>query len=235
MRIGVLVPSTNTSVESDFQKASPDDVSIHGQRLWIPDGEMTPAFLDRMNEDLDSGIRTLASARVDVMVYACTSGSFYKGADWDDAVLEKIRTTTGRPAVATSPAAVDALRHVRAKRLSVTTPYPDWTNEKLKIYLEGMGFEVLNVEGDARAWEGGHSFINDQDPSEIVDFVMRNLKPGADTIFCSCTAWRAMEAAAIIERESGKTVITSNQATVWATLRLLGRNEPIAGFGRLLA
>jgi len=44
-----------------------------------------------------------------------------------------------------------------------------------------------------------------------------------------------MEAAAAIERESGKTVITSNQATIWATLRLLGRNEPIAKFGRLLA
>ena len=34
-RVGVMVPSTNTTCEGDFQLAAPDDMTIHGHRLWI--------------------------------------------------------------------------------------------------------------------------------------------------------------------------------------------------------
>jgi maleate cis-trans isomerase len=39
-RIGVMVPSTNTSFEADFQLVSPRDVTIHGQRLWLTNDAM---------------------------------------------------------------------------------------------------------------------------------------------------------------------------------------------------
>ncbi len=223
IRIGVLVPSTNTSVEADYQRtvAGEKGISIHGQRLLIPEGDMTAAFLDVMNQDLDKSITTLNTARVDIMAYCCTSGSFYKGPGWDRDVMAKIDKLAGVPAVATSPAAVEALRDAGAKRLSVATPYPDWTNEKLKVYLEHEGFEVLSLDGDARARQGGHTFVNDQDPAEIAEFVIEKHNPEADAIFCSCTAWRSMEAIPAIEQATGKKVITSNQATIWATLKAL--------------
>ena len=135
--------------------------------------------------------------------------------------MNKIGKLAGVKAVATSPAVLDALHHAKAKRLSVATPYPDWTNERLKEYLEKQGFEVLNVDGDARAREGGHTFVNDQDPAEIAQFVIDKHNPEADAIFCSCTAWRSMEAIEAIEEATGKKVITSNQATIWATLKAL--------------
>ena len=34
-RIGVMVPSTNTTCEADFQAVAPTGVTIHGQRLWL--------------------------------------------------------------------------------------------------------------------------------------------------------------------------------------------------------
>ena len=222
-RIGVLVPSTNTAVEADYQRtvAVAKGITIHGQRLLIPEGELSAAFLDEMNKDLDKSIATLNTARVDIMAYCCTSGSFYKGPGWDEDVLNKIGELAGVKAVATSPAVLEALHDAEAQRLSVATPYPDWTNERLKDYLEKQGFEVLNVAGDARARQGGHSFVNDQDPAEIARFVIDNHNPEADVIFCSCTAWRSMEAIPEIEKATGKKVITSNQATVWATLKAL--------------
>ena len=48
-RIGVMVPSTNTSFEADFQLVSPRDVTIHGQRLWLTNDAMGAAGMDRMN------------------------------------------------------------------------------------------------------------------------------------------------------------------------------------------
>jgi maleate isomerase len=37
------------------------------------------------------------------------------------------------------------------------------------------------------------------------------------------------------EREFGKPVITTNQAALWAMMRLMGVREPLAGLGRLLS
>jgi maleate isomerase len=58
-------------------------------------------------------------------------------------------------------------------------------------------------------------------------------RPEADVLLCSCTAWRAVEAVDALERRTGKPVVTSNQATIWAALRALGVTEAARGFGRL--
>jgi maleate cis-trans isomerase len=233
-RIGVMVPSTNTTCEADFQMAAPAGVTIHGQRLWMTNDAAGAAGIERMNGEIESGARYLATAKVDVIAYGCTTGSFYKGPGWDRDMLALMERAAGVPAVATSPSVVEALRALGARRISVATPYPDWNNERLRPYLAAMGFEVLNLEGEPWAAQAGNQGINDQDPAVIVDFVSRVCRPEADAVLCSCTAWRSMEAAAEIERRTGKPVVTSNQATVWAAFRKLGLTSPVAGFGRLL-
>ena len=44
-RIGVLLPSTNSTVEPDFNMVAPAGVSIHAQRLWLTN-EMSPESTD---------------------------------------------------------------------------------------------------------------------------------------------------------------------------------------------
>lgn len=46
--------------------------------------------------------------------------------------------------------------------------------------------------------------------------------------------WRALEAAAELERRLGIPVVTANQATIWAAFRALGMRHPVAGLGSLL-
>ena len=233
-RIGVMVPSTNTTCEADFQMAVPRGYTVHGQRLWLTNDALGSEGMDRMNGEIESGARYLATARVDVVVYGCTTGSFYKGPGWDAEMLELIRREAGVPAVATSPSVVEALRFFGARRVSVATPYPDWNNQQLRAYLEALGFEVLNVEGEPRAAASGNQGINDVDPEDVVAFAARACRPEADALLCACTAWRSVEAVEEIERRTGKPVITSNQASIWMTLHRLGHHAPIAGFGRLL-
>ena len=116
----------------------------------------------------------------------------------------------------------------------MATPYPEWNNQRLRAYLALQGFEVLNLEAEPTAARAGNQGINDQDPAVVADFAARACRPEADALLCSCTAWRSVEAAEEIERRTGKPVVTSNQASIWMTLRRLGHTEPIAGFGRLL-
>jgi maleate cis-trans isomerase len=207
---------------------------VHGQRLWLTNDALGEEAMIRMNGEIESGARYLATARVDAISYGCTTGSFFKGPGWDREMIALIEATAGVPAVATSPSVVEALRAFGARRLSVATPYPDWNNQRLRAYLAAQGFEVLNLEAEPTAARAGNQGINDQDPSVIVEFAARACRPEADALLCSCTAWRSVEAAEEIEQRTGKPVVTSNQASIWMTLRRLGHRTPIAGFGRLL-
>ena len=233
-RIGVMVPSTNTTCEADFQMVVPRDLTVHGQRLWLTNDAPGEEGMTRMNAEIESGARYLATAKVDVISYGCTTGSFFKGPGWDREMIQLIERSAGVPAVATSPSVVEALRFFGARRISVATPYPDWNNQKLRAYLQALGFEVANLEAEPTAARSGNQGINDQDPEVIVEFASRACRPDADALLCSCTAWRTVEAVEEIERRIGKPVVTSNQASIWATLRVLGVTTPIPGFGQLL-
>jgi maleate cis-trans isomerase len=234
-RVGVIVPSTNTTFEADFQLVAPRDVTIHGQRMWLTNDAAGQAGMDRMNAEVEAGARYLATARVDVIAYGCTTGSFYRGPGWDTEMLALMERVAGVPAVATAPAVVEALRSFGARRISVATPYPEWNNRQLRAYLEALGFEVLNVEGEPRAARSGNQGINDQDPEDVLAFAPGVSRPEADALLCSCTAWRSLEAVGELERRVGKPVVTSNQASIWAAFRKAGITRPIQGFGRLLA
>lgn len=233
VRIGVIVPATNSTAEPDFVLATPPDVTIHGARVWLEGHGLTQDGMDRMNRDVEEAARGLAVARVDYVVYACTTGSFYKGPGYDQEIIEKMRTVTGVPATATALAAVQALQHLGARRVSVASPYNEWQNSKLRTYLEASGFDVLNVDGDPRGAAAGAQGHNDLSPESALEFAASVCHPEADALFCSCTAWRTMEVAARLERRVGKPVVTANQATVWAAFREL-RLQPRPGFGSLL-
>ena len=50
-----------------------------------------------------------------------------------------------------------------------------------------------------------------------------------------CTDFATADVLAPLEAELGKPVISSNSAGLWAALRKAGINDPIEGYGRLLA
>src|SRR5439155_8687867 len=45
-RFGVMVPSTNTTFEADFQLVTPPEVTVHGQRLWLTNDADGQAGMD---------------------------------------------------------------------------------------------------------------------------------------------------------------------------------------------
>jgi maleate isomerase len=174
----------------------------------------------------------VGTAEVDAIAYACTSGSFIGGPGYDQELLARITAEArGVPSVGTSPAMVEALRAVGIRRVSVVTPYTDEINEGLTAFLTAHGFNVLSMAGQQIV---PNVEIGAQTPATILAFAKANLDPAADGLFLSCTNWRAMEVAEQLEREIGKPVVTSNQATLWAALRVLNVATWVDGYGRLL-
>jgi maleate cis-trans isomerase len=213
---------------------APPEVTIHSQRLWLADEGSGESGIDQMNAEVPTAARYLATAEVHGIVYGCTTGSFYKGVGADLALIGVIEKAAGVPATCTSCASVEALRCFGARRVSVATPYPEWNNGKLRGFLEASGFTVLNLEAEPWAFDVPGRMIGDREPEAILEFASRVCRPGADALFCACTAWRSLEVVDQLEKQTGKPVITANQATIWAIFRKIGITAEIRGFGRLL-
>ncbi|AOB26068.1 maleate cis-trans isomerase family protein [Bordetella bronchiseptica] len=230
-KIGLIVPSTNTINEPEFYRLAPDGVTIHTGRA-INAGPATQENYDRMARGVLEAADLIKTAEVDVVAYGCTSGSIVCSLDeLCDGMSERV----GVPAIATAGAVVAALRALGVRRIAVGTPYIDFVNQREREFLEQYGFEVVSIEG----LDLGHTQEERRDigrvPPQSTFQLARDIdRPQAEAIFLSCTNLATLDMIERIENELGKPVVTSNQATFWACLRLLGLSCAIPGYGRLL-
>jgi maleate isomerase len=228
-RIGLLVPSSNTTVEPEFYRALPRSVTLHTARLYLT--RIAPESILRMVEDMETQARLLASADVDVIVLGATAPSFLNGLGYDRELIAKLEAATGRTATTTSTALVEAIKHFGARRVVLASAYDEKVNGIAKSFLEASGVEVADMKGLALV---DNLVVGRLGPETAYDLALKVDRSDADAIVLSCTNWQTMEAIERIECETGKPVITTTQASIWAALRIIGHREPVDGYGRLL-
>ena len=131
-KLGILVPSSNVTMEYEIPMMAPQGVSFHFSR--IPQTEDTEEQLMNMIDYVPEKSSLLVHARVDAIAFGCTSGSFIKGMGYDKKVIEAIKNSTGIMATTTSTAVIEALKMAGVKRLSVGAPYLDSIMDKLKDF-----------------------------------------------------------------------------------------------------
>lgn len=262
-RIGALVPATNPVVEPDFYRVVPPEITVHFERMWngtwgsqpepavdtghrlsISSGEANEIDwalfgfdVNKMNDDVARGASSLSNIGPDVLVYACTSGTWHKGyMAFDQRMAEIMQEASGVPSITAVTSCIAALRHMGSRKLSIAGPYRNYhLRNRLKPLMEEAGFEVLSADGEPWMQDSMNPREIDADPPHtIIDFVPTVVHEEADTVFLPGTAWRALDAAEELEQRLGKTVITVNQASIWLALKQLGWTEPIPGFGSLL-
>lgn len=229
MRLGLLIPSSNTTMEIEFREMLPEGFSVHAARMRLR--EVTVRGLEEMEREAEYEALKLKDADVDVIGYGCTSGSLIKGPGHDEMLERKIEEVTGKPAVATSGAVLRALRALGLSRIAVATPYVDEINEKEVRFIEKNGFEVV----DLKALRLSNNLEIGRVAQEKLISLVEALDHGkADGIFISCTNLPTIRSIGFLEKKFGKPVFSSNTATLWAMLRRAGSDLRIEGYGRLL-
>jgi len=228
-KIGFVLLQTEQTIEDDMFAIIPRDVGVHFSRVRISD-TINVATLGRMVDGLAEGARMIIpDAKLDVICYACTSGSIVIG---EKQVVAELKA--GAPgAVATTlvTGVVRALRAFGAKKIVVGTPYLDEINDLERTFLIEKGFEVLDLRGLNIALDSDMVRVT---PRFLLDFAESLNRKDADAIFISCGALRSVEIIEELERRVNKPVVVSNQAMAWDTMRLAGVVDPVSGFGRLL-
>ncbi len=215
-RLGVILPSVNTTTESEFYQCLPEGVTAHFTRMEFK--EATPEYYERMIEDVPAGARMLSHAAVDAMVFACTSGSLYGGLGHDQKIIAKMKAQADVPASTTSTAVIEAFKTMGVKRISVATPYEAWVDDLEKKFFEQSGLEVLKINGlGMRGLD-----VCEVHPETLYRFAKAQDHKEAQAMFLSCMGLRTLEVLPRLERDLGKPVLSSNQVTLWMLLRLAG-------------
>ncbi|MBI5967219.1 MAG: aspartate/glutamate racemase family protein [Deltaproteobacteria bacterium] len=233
-RIGLIVPSSNTTCEMEFHRMSPEGVSVHTARVFNPEiteeSEKEKAML-QMSGELTRAAREVASVQPGVIIYACTTASFIKGPGYDLELGDKIKRETGIPGFSTTTAVVEALKALGLKQIALATPYAQSIGEKETQFFE-MGIPGMKVVAEKHLGYVPNIPKGKLAPESAYLTAREIDRPEADGIFISCTNWRTIEIIEQLEADTGKPVVTSNQASLWMALKMIGVAGP-EGYGKL--
>lgn len=228
-RIGLFVPSSNTTIEPEFYRALPPQVTVHIARLYLT--QIATDSIENVVRDLELQARNLASADVDVLVLGATAPSFLKGLGYDREIIGKIEAASGKPATTASTALVEALRHLGISRLALGAAYDDKVNGIAKNFLETSGFQVVSALGLGLV---DNLVVGRLEPGSALELARKIDRPEVQAIVLACTNWKSLEIIEQIEQELGKPVVSTTQCSMWSALRMVGWTQPVAGYGRLL-
>lgn len=231
-KIGIVVPSLDLTGITELQAIFPKGVLLLHTRAYLADN--TPEGLVRFAEDVEYGIKLLATAKPDVISYHCTASAMTKGKEYEQNMIKKIEEMSGAKGASMAYSVTRALEALKAKKIVVVAPYLKEVIETEEKYLKAYGLDIVCCENlgmrnpldyAARTpWDNYHFALN-----------AYRKAPEAEAIFISCGAMRTIGIIEYLEKATGKPVISSNLCNAWMCLKLAGIKEPIYGFGSLLA
>jgi len=227
-RLGLLVPSSNTTMEREFRVMLPGEVTVHVARMRLR--EVVVTELVSMEKETEDEALKLADANVDVIGFGCTSGSLTRGLDHDKKIVQRIEKATRKPAVATAGAVVDALRSLGLSKISVATPYTEEINRLERRFLEQNGFFTNGMAGLGFT---DNLKIAELKPETVFNLARKVDSAKAEGVFISCTNMPTIEVVAKLERTLRKPVVSSNTATLWAMLKKIEYSMQTEKYGKL--
>ncbi|MFC4626137.1 aspartate/glutamate racemase family protein [Daeguia caeni] len=218
-RLGLIIPSSGWTPEHEWPRMMPRGVAYHIARM--PLGNVTMAELKQMGRHALTAAQMLATARVDVIGYGCTSQTFIEGMDYDRALARNLQQETGIEVVTMIEAVLEALNRLGARKLAMVTPYTSDIAQREIDFMQSLGFQVLTEQSLHIA---DTIEIAKVPPHQIIALGLETMHkvPDADVLFLSCGNLRTLEAIPQLEAALMKPVISSNQALVESLLARVG-------------
>ena len=229
-RIGLIVPSSNTTMETDIPRllaTVPEAHTFHSSRarLHTVDAESLTAMV----ADGDRCAAELADAAVDVIGYACLVAVMTQGPGAHERIeqrLTEVVRENGSAArvVSSAGALVRTLETIGLTRVALVAPYVPSLTATVIEYLAGYGVETVDWVTLGVADNGD---VGRLDPLSLVEHVRGLDLSAVDGIVLSaCVQMPSLPAVAAVEAEFGLPVVTAATATTREVVDALGVGMP---------
>ncbi|WP_143517627.1 aspartate/glutamate racemase family protein [Pseudonocardia sp. MH-G8] len=242
-RIGLIVPSSNTTMETELPELFRRQSEATGHRYTFHSARSAMKQVNReellaMVDKAADCATAVSDADVDVIAYACLVAVMAQGPgahEKSEQVIADAARANGHPAevVSSAGALVRTLRMIGADRVAMVTPYMAPLTRMVGEYIEAEGIEVL----DAVALEVPDNLtVGRLDPARLPEIARGLRREGAQAVVLSaCVQMPSLPAVQQVEDELGLPVVTAATATAFEVLTALGHRPAITGAGRLMS
>ena len=228
-RVGLITLASDFRIEKDFNNVIyGKGIDLYCNRIHCYN-PLTNETLKKMADDIPKVTKDiLPDQKLDCVAYGCTSGTIAAGYQsvFDRVNLAKPNTKVTTPITS----AINALKILKIKKLSIFTPYTDEINQSVINYFTKENIEITQLTYFDIASDLD---IGKVDPEHLFDVLTKIDLSNSDALFVSCTALPVLSIIKDLEKKTGKIVLSSNQTLIWDTLKNINYNNKVEGFGKL--
>ena len=224
-KLGLIVLQADRTLEDDFRRLVPDDISLLVSR--VPSGlDVTPDSLAEMEAHLSQAAGLFPAGHVfDAIGYGCTSGTAQIGAA---AIAAQVRAGAKTGAVTEPVSALTAAcAALGLSHLAILSPYVASVSDRLRAVLDDAGVATPAFGSFDEANEAAVAHID----AAAIRAAALDMMTCADVegVFLSCTNLRTLDVVAPLQEALGVPVLSSNLVLAWHMLRLAGREVATPG------
>lgn len=206
LRIGVIIPANNTTMEAEVPRLAPVPVEVLTCRVKRGPGLLTAADIPAYKKNAMAAIRDLVDQRPHLVIYGCTAAGILSGPKKDTAFTSELRDLFGVPVVSTARAMVDILDRDGVERVDVVSPYHAEVNAALQDFLAEAGIKANRVASlEAKDVES----LGRMTAEDVHAFAARPLSADAQGLFIACSQLPTYDILAALRRDHGVPVWSS--------------------------
>jgi maleate isomerase len=224
-KIGLIAPGGGKVNEEEFPLLSPPHISFVIAALGMGNHRIDRVVAPPL---IENAAETLASAGAEMILMCGIPVLFFQPPEYEQEIISRIKKASHLQAATMAGAVVESLNRLNIKHPAVVSHYNEKLNEGFKNFLSDRGIEVANIQGASSDHDGKVSYL---------DLARRAFfeSPGSDGIFLSGGGtFRTIDVVAPLENELGVPVTSGGLAAIWKSLHMVGYQDPIAGYGKLL-
>ena len=235
-RIGLVVPSTNTTVQPETDALRVPGVTCHTGRVTIKERPLNTeeAFnehMQMMRDGMGTAIDQIMTAGLDHIIMGIALETFWGGVAAANKLQADLTQRAGVGVTMGSTAMVAALKAFGARKIAILTPHQPRGDEMVKAYFLEAGLDVVRLKG----LKCQTPRMIAQVPQQDIRNALRELDgPDVEALLAVGTALPSSAVAAEAERWLNKPVIAVNTVSFWDALRRCGIIDRVQGHGRVL-
>jgi maleate isomerase len=238
LKLGLLVPAFNVTVQPELDSMRPPGVTNHVSRIEMADAPLLndddqSSVVAAFGAGLVPALKSVMQVRPGAVIVGISIPVFWRGLAGAQALREEIESIAGVRCVLPSDACLAALAcyYPDVRRIGILTPYQPSADARVRNFFEEAGYEVAALHSLKQPSNLG---IADADEVVLREGLTAVAAAKPDLILQVGTNLALADLADEFSAAFGVPVIAINAALYWHALRICDIADRRNGYGPLL-